>query len=169
MGAAVALVGCGAVHSQLPKVGERLSCAREVTETDLSPPARIRPQAGDLVVGPVSFPKGLLLAHMHPRQFLATGSLGAYKLPPVLAPGRTVTIAIAPPARRYVSIDIPEGPSRGVEAATYSGCPHAWGFFPQSFRFTDHRVSGCVPLEVTVGGQRPLSAMLSLFAGDCRA
>lgn len=173
------IAGCGSVHTPSARapsarapsarVGEHLSCQREVTEADVWPPARIRPHAGDLVIGPVSFPGGLRLAQMRPRQFLASGSLGAYKLPPVLAPGATVTISIAPAARGYVVMDIPEGPPGGVEAASYSGCRHAWGFFPQAFRFTNHRVSGCVPMEVTVQGERPRSTVLSLFAGHCQA
>lgn len=169
MAAGLVVAGCGTVHGSPAVVGEHLSCQREVTEADISPPAKIRPHAGDLEIGPVSFPDGLRLAQMRPRQFLATGSLGAYKLPPVLAPGVTVTISIAPAARSYVVMDIPEGPRGGVSVATYSGCRHAWGFFPQSFRFTDRRISGCVPMEVTVRGQRPRHAVLSLFAGDCRA
>jgi hypothetical protein len=145
----------------------QLSCHQEATEQSLSPPAKIRPVPGDLVVGPLSFPNGRRLAHMRPRDFQATGRLtGWYKIPPVLAPGATVTVAIAPGARSHVVLITPASPP-GVATATFHGCPHAWGFFPGGFQFTDLRVRGCVPMEVTVRGERPRRVVMSLFAGDC--
>lgn len=56
---------------------------------------------------------------------------------------------------------------RGVPAATFHACPHAWDFFPGGFHFTDGRVRGCVPMDVKVGGESPRRVVLSLFAGDC--
>jgi hypothetical protein len=165
---AAVLVGCGSVHRTPPPTSPLLlSCRQEATEQSLWPPAKIRPGPGDLIVGPLSFPNGRRLAHMRPRVFQPTGRLtGWYKIPPVLAPGATVTVAIAPRADSYVVMITPASPP-GVAAATFHGCPHAWGFFPGGFQFTDGRVRGCVPMDVTVRGEWTRRVVLSLFAGDC--
>jgi hypothetical protein len=56
----------------------------------------------------------------------------------------------------------------GSLAVTYEACRHKKGFFPQSFRFTDGRRRGCVPLDVHVGGQdETRHIVVSLFAGRC--
>jgi hypothetical protein len=163
----VSAVIAGCASSQTGRSQAHLSCHHEVTEQALSPPAEIRPGSGDLVVGPLSFPDGRRFARMRPRDVQPTGRLtGWYKIPPVLAPGATVTVAIAPHARSRVVLITP-GTSRGVAAATFHGCSHAWGFFPGGFQFTDARVRGCIPMDVTVRGQSPRRVVLSLFAGDC--
>lgn len=162
------LAGCGSAHRTPPPTPPiQVSCRKEATERSLSPPARIRPRPGDLIVGPLSFPGGRRLAYMRPRQFQPTGRLtGGYKIPPVVAPGATVTVAIAPGARSYVEL-ITLASRRGVAAATFHGCPHVWGFFPGGFQFTNGRVRGCVPMNVTVLGGPSRRIVLSLFAGAC--
>ncbi|MGH3264946.1 MAG: hypothetical protein ACRDNS_23470 [Trebonia sp.] len=147
-----------------PPTTEQLYCRQEITRAQASG-GPIRPGPHDLVIGPLSFPNGQRLGHMRPQDY---GANGSYKIPPVLAPGATVTIAIARPARSYVVMNNPQAPRRGVVAATYHGCRDAWGFFPQSFTFTDHRIRGCVPMDITVAEQRPRRVVLSLFAGKCR-
>jgi hypothetical protein len=139
-----------------------LGCHQEATDYT-GPSARARP--GDLVIGPVSFPRGERLGHANPAQW---GRRGDYKLPPVILPGTSVTISIAPPAGSHVVFTSPQLPARGAVSVRYRACAHARGFFPQSFRFTDGRARGCVPLVVRVAGEpRPRRATLSLFAGRC--
>lgn len=163
---AVVVAGCGGGRSApRPLMVEQLDCSQEVTQAQISPSAPIRPGPHDLVIGPLSFPDGQRLGYMRPQGF---GSDGGYKIPPVLAPGATVTIVIARSARSHVVLDNPQAPRGGVVAATFHGCRHAWGFFPGGFMFTDHRARGCVPMDITVDGQRPRRVVLSLFAGDCR-
>jgi hypothetical protein len=142
-----------------------LSCREEVTAAALFPPTPIRPRRGDLIIGPLSFPDGTRLSR-ESRVVLN----GSYKIPPVLAPGATVMITIAPAARSYVTMSNPSSPPRGVVAATYHGCPDQWGFFPQSFSFSHGRVRGCVPMDIRIA-DRPHArrVTLSLFAGPCRA
>jgi len=170
LGAALAFAGCGGQQAKPQSTKpQQLSCRQEVTQAAISPSVPIRPKTGDLVVGPLSFPDGRRLAHMQPDELAAGPPSGSYKIPPVLAPGTTVTIAIAPPARSNVVLENPSSPRGGVVAAIYHACQHAWGFFPQDFRLTHHRIRGCVPMDVTVRGQRPRRVILSLFAGDCPA
>src|SRR6185437_93280 len=78
-----------------------------------------------------------------------------------------VTVTIAPPARGHVVISNPYAPA-GVAAATYRPCAHVAGFYAQGFAFTDGQIRGCVPLEVTIGGQQQVRHVtLSRFAGSC--
>lgn len=79
-----------------------LSCQQEA---DAGTGVRVAPRRGDLIVGPLSFPNGLRLATANPRSYGSQGS--SYKLPPVLAPGSTVTITIAPSAHAYVVMSNP--------------------------------------------------------------
>lgn len=88
----------------------------------------------------------------------------------MIAPGNTVTIAIAPKARSYVVMSNPYSPPGGVVAATYHSCPGKWGFFAQSFTFTDGRIRGCVPMDIHVHGEPQIRHVtLSLFAGPCHS
>ena len=143
-----------------------LSCYEEATQfTGNLPP--IGPH--DIGFGPGYFPQARRLATMNPpnsgRKALSTG----YKLPPVVYPGATVTMTIARSARSYVVQQNPWSLRRGSVSVTYRACSHKHGFFPQSFRFTDGRRRGCVPLDVRVDGQRRARhIVLSLFAGRCR-
>jgi hypothetical protein len=58
----------------------------------------------------------------------------------------------------------------GVTSATYHACLTAGGFFAQGFAFTRPPFRGCVPLDVTIGGQaRARHLTLSLFARSCPA
>lgn len=78
----------------------------------------------------------------------------------MLRPGTTVTVTIGASARGHAVIAT--GPS-GVTSATYHACRKAGGFIRPPFR-------GCVPLDVTIGGQaRARHLTLSLFARSCAA
>jgi hypothetical protein len=116
------------------------------------------------------FPVGLALATYTPAQW-GYGPFGRhgrfYKLPVVVRPGATVTVTIGASARSHAVIAT--GPS-GVTSATYHACRKAGGFFAQGFAFTRPPFRGCVPLDVTIGGQaRARHLTLSLFAGACAA
>jgi hypothetical protein len=96
----------------------------------------------------------------------------AYKVALVVRPGATVTVTIGARARGHAVIDNPAGEQRGlggVTSATYHACRKPGGFFAQGFVFTRPPFRGCVPLNVTVGGQaRAGHVTLSLFAAHCR-
>jgi hypothetical protein len=143
-----------------------LTCAEEATQfTGTLPP--IGPH--DIGFGPGYFPHARLLATMNPPNSSRGAQLTGYKLPPVVYPGATVTMTIARGARSYVVQQNPWSPRQGSLSVTYRACLHKRGFFPQSFRFTDGRRRGCVPLDVRVDGQRKTShIVLSFFAGPCR-
>jgi hypothetical protein len=65
-------------------------------------------------------------------------------------------------------IDSPSSPTGTVTAATYHSCSDVAGFFAQGFTFTDGKIRGCVPLDVTTGRDtRVHHVTLSLFAGRC--
>jgi hypothetical protein len=147
-----------------PKHPQVLTCAEEATQF-----TGTLPRAGphDVVFGPGYFPQARRLATMSPQTW-APGSRGTYKLPPVIKPGATVTLTIARDARSYVVQQNPWSPPNGSQSVTYRACAHSPGFFPQSFRFTDGRLRGCVPIDVRVNGQRATRrVVLSLFAGRC--
>jgi hypothetical protein len=138
-----------------------LTCAEEATQfTGTLPP--VGPH--DVGFGPGYFPQARRLANLN-RTVPATG----YKLPPVVDPGATVTMTIARGARSYVVQQNPWSPRLGSQSVTYRACMHKRGFFPQSFRFTDGRLRGCVPLDVRVDRHRQVTRIvISLFAGPCR-
>jgi hypothetical protein len=143
-----------------------LTCYEEATQfTGTLPP--IGPH--DIGFGPGYFPQARRLATMNPPNSNRGAQLTGYKLPPVVYPGATVTMTIARGARSYVVQQNPWSPRQGSLSVTYRACLHKRGFFPQSFRFTDGRRRGCVPLDVRVDGQRKTRRIvLSLFAGPCR-
>jgi hypothetical protein len=95
----------------------------------------------------------------------------AYKVAVVVRPGATVTMTIGARACGHAVIDSPAGEQLGlggVTSATYHACRAAGGFFAQGFAFTHRPFRGCVPLNVTSGGQaRARHVTLSLFAGRC--
>ena len=138
-----------------------LSCGQEsFTVPAVSP----QPQPGDLVVGPWFIGNGKNLATGNPADY---GDRGSYKVPFFLHPGATATVTIAPEARGQVVIDAPGG---GVAAVTYQSCSGQPGFFPQILAFTNGKIRGCVPLDVTIGRDaRVHHVALSLFAGHCAA
>jgi hypothetical protein len=140
-----------------------LTCAEEATQfTGTLPP--IGPH--DIGFGSGYFPQARRLARLSPPS--RGTQLTGYKLPPVIDPGATVTMTIARGARSYVVQQNPWSPRQGSLSVTYRACLHKHGFFPQSFRFTDGRRRGCVPLDVRVGAQRKTSRIvLSFFAGSC--
>ncbi len=143
-----------------------LTCYEEATHFTgtLSP---IGPN--DVGFGPGYFPQARLLASMNPPNSNRLAQLTGYKLPPVVYPGATVTMTIARGARSYVVQQNPWSPRQGSVSVTYRACLHKRGFFPQSFRFTDGRRRGCVPLDLRVDGQRKTRRIvLSFFAGPCR-
>ncbi len=149
-----------------PKNPQILTCYEEATQFTGS-----LPQVGphDIGFGAGYFPNARGLATMHPPNRGQEARLTGYKLPPVVDPGATVTMTISPGARSYVVQQNSWSPPRGSVSVTYRACSHKPGFFPQSFRFTDGRPRGCVPLDVRVGGQRRTShIVLSFFAGRCR-
>ena len=141
-----------------------LTCSEEATQfTGTLLPAGPH----DLIFGPGYFPEARSLATESPQHF-APGAHGTYKLPPVVDPGSTVTMTVALNARSYVVQQNPWSSPAGSQSVTYEACPGKPGFFPQSFRFTDGRLRGCVPIDVRVGGQRTSRRIvLSLFAGRC--
>jgi hypothetical protein len=165
---AYALFGVSDASGSLTVVGapthpQLLTCAEEATQFT-GTLASIGPH--DIGFGPGYFPHARLLATMSPP--VVTPPAG-YKLPPVVNPGATVTMTIASGARSYVVQQNPWSPGQGSVSVTYRACSHKPGFFPQSFRFTDGRRRGCVPLDVRVDGQRKTSRIvLSFFAGPCR-
>jgi hypothetical protein len=155
----LAVVGAP-THPQL------LTCAEEATEfTGTVPPVG----PNDIGFGPGYFPQARQLANTSPPTYSGRDTqLTGYKLPPVVNPGAMVTMTIALRARSYVVQQNPWSPRQGSQAVTYRACLHKPGFFPQSFRFTDGRLRGCVPLDVRVNGQRKTSRIvLSFFAGSC--
>jgi len=142
-----------------------LTCAEEATQFE-----NTLPPAGphDVAFGPGYFPQARRLATATPH--IAPGRRGTYKLPPVVNPGATVNLTIAGGARSYVVQQNPWSPPGGSQSVTYKACADEPGFFPQSFRFTDGRLRGCVPINVRVNGQRTTrQIVLSLFSGRCRA
>ena len=142
-----------------------LTCDEEATQFSGGLPA-VGPD--DIGFGAGYFPKARLRATMNPPNSGRGAQLTGYKLPPVVYPGATVTMTIARGGRSYVVQQNPWSPRQGSVSVTYRACLHKRGFFPQSFRFTDGRIRGCVPLDVRVGGQRKTShIVLSLFAGRC--
>lgn len=166
------LGGASNTSSASPLVGtpthpQILSCYEEATRFTGSV-APIGPH--DIGFGPGYFPQARRLATMNPPNAGHSAGVTGYKLPPVVYPGATVTLTIARRARSYVVQQNPWSPLHGSQSVTYRACAHKRGFFPQSFRFTDGRVRGCVPLDVQVEGQRRTSrVVLSLFAGQCSA
>ena len=143
-----------------PSDPQLLSCAEEAMGTGTVPP--IGPH--DIGFGPGYFPQARRLASMNPPS-----QVTGYKLPPVLDPGATVTMTIARSARSYVVQQNPWSPRQGSLSVTYRACLDRRGFFPQSFRFTDGRRRGCVPLDVHVDGQHKTKRIvLSFFAGTCK-
>jgi hypothetical protein len=122
------------------------------------------------------FPGGRALATYTPAQY-GYSPFGRhsrfYKLALVVRPGATVTVTIGASARGHVLIAAPGagqlGPG-GVASATYHACRQAGGFFAQGLAFTGPPYRGCVPLDVTAGGQaRVYHVTLPLFARSCPA
>lgn len=149
-----------------PAQPQILTCYEEATQFTGGTLPRVGPH--DIGFGPGYFPKARLLATMNPPNSGRDAQLTGYKLPPVVSPGATVTMTISRSARSYVVQQNPWSPRQGSVSVTYRACLHKRGFFPQSFRFTDGRKRGCVPLDVRIGGQRKTShIVLSLFAGRC--
>ncbi len=144
-----------------------LACYEEATQFTGGTLPPVGPD--DIGFGVGYFPKARGLATMNPPNSGRDAQLSGYKLPPVVYPGATVTMTIASRARSYVVQQNPWSPRQGSVSVTYRACSHEPGFFPQSFRFTDGRIRGCVPLDVRVGEQRKVShIVLSFFAGRCR-
>jgi hypothetical protein len=143
-----------------------LTCQEEATQfTGGTPPRHGGPH--DVAFGPGYFPQARVLATASPP--IIPGRRGTYKLPPVVNPGAIVNLTIAHSARSYVVQQNPWSSANGSQSVTYRACTHRPGFFPQSFRFTDGRLRGCVPIDVRVNGQRTTRhIVLSLFAGRCR-
>jgi hypothetical protein len=153
-----------------------LTCADEAFggTTGTSPPVPSHPRPGDLAIGPLYITGGKVVATMTPAGYGYSpyGRNGrAYKMGLVVTKGATATLTIAPPARGHVVIDNLAAQNRGlggVTSITYHSCLHKQGFFVQGFAFTHPPFRGCVPLDVTVGGQaRVRHITLSLFAGPC--
>jgi hypothetical protein len=151
-----------------------VTCAAESWPGPPSLPAPVTPGPRDLAVGPMYFPGGRALAVYTPAQYgyAPFGRHGRfYKLALVVRPGVTVTVTIGRTARGHAVIAAPGAGQLGrggVTSATYHACRRAGGFFAQGFAFTRPPFRGCVPLEVTVGGQAQVRHVtLSLFAGSC--
>jgi hypothetical protein len=140
-----------------------LSC----TEGSVGGP--VAPGPGDVVVGPLYL--------INAKDSVDPNGAGSdpqhgYKYPIAVAPGATVTMMIAAPARGHVVIDNPYGPPAGVVAASYRACrpgqEQGWTVFVQGFTFTDGRTRGCVPLTVRIGREaRIRHVTVSLYAGLC--
>jgi hypothetical protein len=125
------------------------------------------PAPGDLIVGPLDIVAGKTLATANPSGY---GDPSNYKVPIAVRSGAIVTITIAAQAQAHVVIKNPYGPSGGATTASYHPCPAGWTVFAQGFAFTDGRIRGCVPLDVTIAGQpSPRRITVSLFAGSCPA
>lgn len=151
-----------------------LSCDAEAWPEYPDPPQSATPGLQDLAVGPMYFAGGLALATETPAQhgYAPFGSHGRfYKFGLVVRPGATVTVTIGTSARGHAVIALAmNGSDLGVTAATYHACRKAGGFYAQGFAFTHPPFRGCVPLDVTVGGQAQVRHVtLSLFAGSCAA
>jgi hypothetical protein len=144
-----------------------LSCGAEAWPGYPDRPVRVSPGPRDLAAGPVYFAGGRTLATETPAQFgyAPFGRHGrAYKIGFVVRPGAAVTVTIAAAARGHAVID------NGASSVAYHACRTAGGFFAQNFAFTHRPFRGCVPLDVTAGGQpRVRHVTLSLFAGPCGA
>ncbi len=135
-------------------------------------PAPVTAGPRDLAVGPMYFAGALALATETPAGH-GYGPFGrhgrSYKFGVVVRPDATVTVTIGASARGHAVIDLSvNGSERGVTSATYHACRQAGGFYAQGFAFTRPPFRGCVPLDVTVGGQAQVRHVtLSLFAGSC--
>ena len=139
-----------------------LSCGQE---SFADPPPPQHPQPGDLAIGPLYFVNGKRLSTANPAAYSDHGS---WKIPIVLAMGSTATVEIAVRAQGQVVISNPYSPVGGVVAATYRSCAHEAGFFAQSFSFLHGETRGCVPLDVSIGNERPVRHVtISLAAGSC--
>jgi hypothetical protein len=153
-----------------------VSCDAESWPGPPSPPAPFTPGPHDLAVGPVYFPGGRALATYTPAQY-GYAPFGRhsrfYKLALVVRPGATVTVTVGASARGHAVIAAPgvgQFGLGGVTSATYHACRQAGGFFAQGFAFTRPPFRGCVPIDVTVGGQaRVRHVTLPLFARSCAA
>ena len=144
-----------------------LTCYEEATQFTGGTLAPVGPH--DIGFGAGYFPQARRLATVAPPNSSQGAQRTGYKLPPVVYPGATVTMTIDSGPRSYVVQQNPWSPPHGSVSVTYRACLHKPGFFPQSFRFTDGRIRGCVPLDVRVGGQRKVNhIVLSFFAGRCR-
>jgi hypothetical protein len=151
-----------------------LSCAAEAWPGYPDPPAPATPGPHDLAAGPVYFAGALDLATDTPARhgYATFGRRGRfYKFGLVVRAGATVTVTIGASARGHAVIGLAvNGSDRGVTSATYHACRKPGGFYAQGFAFTRPPFRGCVPLDVTVGGQaRVRHVTLSLFAGSCPA
>jgi hypothetical protein len=168
--------GCSSAVSRQPNEQARRALAAgspgrplmlSCTEGSVGGP--VAPGPGDVVVGPLYL--------INAKDSVDPNGAGSdpqhgYKYPIAVAPGATVTMMIAAPARGHVVIDNPYGPPAGVVAASYRACrpgqEQGWTVFVQGFTFTDGRTRGCVPLTVRIGREaRIRHVTVSLFAGPC--
>ena len=100
---------------------------------------------------------------MNPPNSGQDAQLTGYKLPPVVYPGTTVTITIAPGARSYVVQQNPWSPRQGSVSVTYRACLHKSGFFPQSFRFTMVETGAAFPSTCGSAGSERRAASFCRF------
>jgi hypothetical protein len=130
-----------------------------------SPPLHPLSPPGDLAIGPLFFVNGKRLSTASPAAYSDHGS---WKIALILAMGSTATVEIAARAQGHVVISNPYSPVGGVMAATYRSCAHEAGFFAQSLSFLHGETRGCVPLDVSIGNERPVRHVtISLAAGSC--
>lgn len=149
-----------------------LGCDAEAWDGAPAPPAPVTAGPQDLAVGPMYFAGARHLATETPAQEGGSpyGRDGMFfKFGVVVRPAATVTVTIGASARGHVVIvKAVNGSDLAMTSATYHACREPGGFYPQGFAFTHPPFRGCVPLDVTVGGQaQVLHVTLSLFAGSC--
>jgi len=144
-----------------------LSCDAEAWSGAPDPPAPVTPGPQDLAVA-----RGLATETAAQYGNSPYGRDGRFvKFGVVVRPGATVTVTIGASARGHVVIvKAVNGSDLAMTSATYHACSTAGGFYAQGFAFTHPPFRGCVPLDVSVGGEAQVRHVtLSLFAGACRA
>ena len=107
-----------------------LTCYEEATQFTGGALPAVGPD--DIGFGPGYFPKARGLANRDPPNSGRGADLTGYKLPPVVDPGATVTMTIAPGARSYVVQQNPWSSHQGSVSVTYRACSHKVVSFPRA-------------------------------------
>jgi hypothetical protein len=136
-----------------------------------SRPAGADIAAGDLVIGPLSYP-GLQDGYENggnpPGGY---GGIRFFKIGAQLPPDSTATVSIGASARAYAGIETEAGPDAGYSVVTYQSCPatkqNGRVFWVGGFTLVG-RASACVPIEVAIPGENAArKTTIALPAGAC--
>lgn len=136
-----------------------------------SRPAGAEVAAGDLVIGPLSYP-GLEDGYQNGGNPPGVhGGIRFFKIGAQLPPGSTATVSIGASARAYAGIETETGPDAGYTVVTYQSCPatkqSGLVFWVGGFTLVG-RASACVPIEVAIRGENVArKTTIALPAGAC--